>query len=299
MKKYAFLKIFSIALVVLVSLVFLLGGTKPVQYTWKAVILDSSLNLAGGLGGVYDSDYGGWVYNDGDESANVAVFIRTYSSRGTNTFTPVFILEVLTPTQIGLQGVAIDSFGYDQSLNSCGFPGLQGSTLPSCWQSFLNQPQPRAGYQSASFMHEGARCMTQEEADFTKMDIGDTRVMRLSFQIRGQNIMGNCDDCDPTNYHQVDGDAHGYLKGGNYDIYLTREDENKWKVIVNTAFDNQDHNASFPDAFSWQDDKIWESYCECVYQKVGKRNVLTKYIRQSSWARAHIAYEILFIRTPK
>jgi hypothetical protein len=96
--------------------------------------------------------------------------------------------------------------------------------------------------------------------------------------------MGTCDECDPTNYHQVDGDAHGYSKdgNGNYDIYLTRVDQNMWKVIVNTAFDNPKWNQSYPDTFSWQADKIWESYCECVTEKVRARTVLTKYIRQSS-----------------
>jgi hypothetical protein len=299
MKKYVLAGILGVFIIVAASLPFLAAEKPSPGYTWKAVILDSSANMTGGYGGVHDSGYPGWVYNDSDEFTNVKVFVRTYSNRGNNYYTPVFVLEVLTPTQIGLQGIVIGDYGFDPALNSCGFPNTPRAMLPYCWNTFLSTPQPASGYHSAQFMHEGICCMTQEEADFNNMDIGATKVMRSYFWINGQNIYGTCDECDPLNYHQVTAYAHGYLKNGTYDISLTRESLNSWKVVVDTAFDNPDYVGSFPDAFSWDADKIWESYCECVYEKVKKREVLTKKMRESSWVRAPIHYEMLFIRTPK
>jgi hypothetical protein len=301
MKRYVLAGILGVFIIATVSLAFLAAEKPSPGYSWKAVILDSSANMTGGYGGVYDSFLGGWVYNDSDEFTNVKVFIRTYSSKGNtnNFYAPVLALEVLSPTQIGLQGIVIGEYGSDPALNSCGFPNTQGGVLPFCWDSFLSLPQPASGCQSAQFMHEGKACMTKEEADFNTMEVGIPRVMHLSFWINGQNIYGTCDECDPLNYHQVTGKAHGYLKNGTYDISLTRESLDTWRVIVNTAFDNQDYNESFPSAFSWQDDIIWESYCDCVYEKVKKREVLTKKTQYSSWARAPIHYEMLFIRTPK
>ncbi|HUU37195.1 MAG TPA: hypothetical protein VMW46_03195 [Candidatus Desulfaltia sp.] len=249
--------------------------------------------------GNYDYNLGGWVYNDSDESANVRVGIRTWINKKTRTYEPVLTLEVLSPTQIGLQGIVIGQRGSDSNLNSCGFPNTQGDVL-QCWEMFLNQPQPQAGYQRAQFQHYGDRCMTEEEADFNNMGIGNTKVMHLSLLMQGQDIMGTCDECDPGNYHQVNGYAHGYDKdNGTYDISLTRESLDTWRVSVDIAFDNPNYSESFPDAFSWHDDKIWESYCECVSAKDRKRTVVTKSIRESSWVRAPISYEMLFIRTPK
>lgn len=301
MKKYVITGILGISIVAVISFTFLAAEKPSPGYNWKAVILESSVNMTGGYGGVYDSNYQGWVYDDNDEYTNVKVFVRTYSDRGRgeNYYAPVFALEVLTPTQIGLQGIVVGETGSDTALNSCGFPNTLGGELPDCWETFLSQPHPASGYQSAQFMHEGKCCMTQEEADFNYMEIGATKVMRAHFWINGQNIYGTCDECDPLNYHQVTAYAHGYLKNGTYDISLTRESLDTWRVVVNTAFDNLDYTGSFPYAFSWESDQIWESYCECVYEKVKNREVLTKSTRYSSWARAPIHYEMLFIRTPK
>lgn len=289
MKKSILLGIIGLSLITVVGQALLVGALKPVQYTWKAVVLDSSQNMVPG------------VYNDSDEFANVMVFIREYSGRAyVKTYTPVFWLEVLSPMQIDLRGIAVNSWGSNLDFNHCGFP--EGGTFPSCWEFFLNGSHPKDGYQRASFMHDGERFITREEADFTKMQFGETRVMNFNLVIQGQEIMGSCDQCNPTNYHQVDGDAQGWTKpgiGSPYDIYLTRIDENTWKVVVSTDFDNPDRQDQWSELFSWGADKIWESYCECVQEKVGKRTVLTKYTRQSSWVRTHIGYEILFIRTPK
>jgi len=315
MKKYVFSGILGISIIAVVSLVFLAAEKPSPRYTWKAVILDSSLNMTGGYGGVYDSINHGWVYNDSDEFANVRVGIRTYVATKFKTthYEPVLVLEVLSPAQIGLQGITAGAYSYDPDLiHYCGFPNTQGGELPTCWGAFLNQPHPQTGYQAAQFQHFGERFMTEAEADITLMASGETRVMHLSMYLEGQDIYGGtCDECDPADYHYVQGHAHGWDKYAGsyppYDIYLTRIDENKWKVVVNTEFDNptrQDHFDEYPFYTSYDPedpapDRIWESYCECVYEKVRKREVLTRKIRQSSWVKAPIVYEMLFIRTPK
>jgi len=296
MKKHVLIGLLGVSLIAVIALAFLMAAPKPIQYTWKAVILDSSQNLTGGTGGVYDNSYPGWVYNDGDEFANVMVVIREYIGRGNvRTYETVFWLEVLSPTQVSLQGMTVGPWGSDETFKSCGFTGFEGASLPSCWQSFLNGSHPKDGYQRASFMHAGARFATREEADFNNMFNGESRVMRLHFLTQGQEIMGSCDQCNPDYYHQIDGDAHGDAADGSgcCDIYLTRVDQNTWKVVVNTNFDKRQDK--FPAAFSWTDDKLWESYCECV--KVGKRTV--KKTRQSTWVRTHLGYQMIFIRTPK
>jgi hypothetical protein len=289
MKKYALVGIAGISVIAVVAIAALMAASKPVQYTWKAVILDSSTNLTAA------------TYNDSDEFANVSVFIREYSSGGTKQYTPVFTLEVLGPTLVGMMGMVVGSYGLDTNLVCCGFPECQNANLPcnlpTCWESFLNGP--KIGYQHMSFMHEGARYPTKEEADFASMAIGEKRVMRLHFLIQGQEVMGSCDQCNPYNYHQVEGDAHGdTTDGSGLDIYLTRENQDTWKVVVNTNFDRRTYD-TWPTTFNWNDDKLWESYCECISEKVGKRTVQTKYIQKSSWVRAHLGYEMEFIRTAK
>jgi hypothetical protein len=131
------------------------------------------------------------------------------------------------------------------------------------------------------------------------MDIGVPRVMRLYFLMQGQEVMGSCDQCNTNNYHQVEGDAHGDTADGSAccDISLTKIDQDTWSVVVNTDFNKR--TDTFPASFSWNDDKIWESYCECLPEKVGKRIVQTKYIQKSSWVRAHLGYEMQFTRTQK
>jgi hypothetical protein len=302
MKKYASLGILGVFFVIGVTIALLRGASKPVQYTWKTVILDSSTNMYGGNGGkpYDDGTYKGWVYDDSDEFANVTVFVREYSSRAGSTYTPVFLFEVLSPAEIGLQGITFgsDDFGSDPNLNVCGFP--DGGQFPSCWPLFLNGSHPRVGYQRVSFMHDGDRFMSRDEADFTKMIVGDSRVMNVHMVIQGQEVMAGCDQCNPTNYHQVDGDAHGYWKPetSSFDIRLTKIKDNAWLVVANTDFNNPSRQDQWPGAFSWGADKIWESYCECV-PGTGKNGRLTKTIHYSSWVRTHLGYGMLFIRTPK
>jgi len=303
MKKSVLLGILGISLISVVALALFPGAPRPVQYTWKAIIIDPSPNLTGGVGGVYDSGFPGWIYEDSDEFATVSVGIRKWITRTTTTYEPLLRLEVLSPTQFGLKDIQVgEVFGTDTDRYSCGFPNTQGGTLPYCWDTFLNHFHPQEGYQKAQLLHYGDRFMTEAEADITKMlpEERETRVMHLSLFIQGQDIYGSCDQCDSLDYHQVDGDAHGYWKPeiGGFDIFLTRINENTWKVVVNTDFDNPAKQDKWPGAFSWGADKIWESYCECV-PGTGKNGRLTKTIQYSSWVRAHLCYEMLFIRTPK
>lgn len=307
MRKYVFLGILGISIVALVSLTFLMAEKPSPSYTWRAVILDLpsvNTNLKGVSGENYDDTYKGWVYDDNDPNVSVMAFIREYSAIGNvRRYTPVFGLEVLGDAQVNLNGFNIGEgdYGSAEGLNYCGFTGVEGAMLPACWNSFLNGDHPKAGYHRILFMHDTDVILTKDEADFTKMEYDKPMVMDFNLSIQGQEVMGSCDQCNPTRLHQIDGDAHGYWNSniGNYDIYLTRIDENTWKVVVCTAFDDLLHQEGWPDEFSWHADKIWESYCECVETKIRKRTVMTKNIQHSSWVRAPIHYEMLFIRTPK
>jgi len=289
MKRHALAGIVGISVIAVVAMAVLAAGPRPVQYTWKAVILPASANLEAA------------TFNDSDEFANVSVFIREYMSGGIKQYAPVFILEMLGPTLVGMKDMVVSGGGYDPSLVACGFPDCQNpilpEALPTCWQTFLNGP--KIGYQRVTFMHEGARFPTKETADFAGMVSGEQRVMRLYLRIQGQDAMGPCDQCDTLNYHQVEGDAHGdSADGSGLDIYLTRINENTWNVVVDTNFDRRTYE-TWPTSFNWNDDKLWESYCECVSEKVGKRSIQTKSIQKSSWVRANLGYQMQFTRTSK
>ena len=289
MKRYALTGIVGISVIAVVAMAVLAAGPRPVQYTWKSVILPTSVNLEAA------------AFNDSDEFANVSVFIREYSSGGLKQYAPVLILEVLAPEQVGMKGMLIGPWGFDSRYAGCGFPDCQNADLPcylpTCWETFLNGP--KTGYQRVVFMHEGARFSTKEEADLDSMPSGETRVMRLHLLLQGQDVMGPCDQCNTYNYHQVEGSAHGDAADGTgLDIYLTRPYQDTWRVVVNTNFDRRTYD-TWPTLFNPSDDKLWESYCECLPEKVGKRIVQTKYTRHSSWVRAHLGYEMEFIRTPK
>ena len=241
----------------------------------------------------------GWVYNDGDEFANVNVFIRTYINKpNIRYYTPVFSLDVYTPSQVEFKDIVLSSWGEDSQLNRCGFPNTQGWQMPFCLEAFLNQPHPASGYKRILLLHEGLCCATQEEADFTLMGIGDRKVMRLHGYIEGQNIYGDCDELNPYDQHCVYLKARGYGETPNdYDIYLERSDTNVWKVVVCTQFNNPERSNFYPDAFDYQDDEIFTEYGDCVPTKIKNRIVDKKVIQHPAWARGSVAYEILFIRS--
>jgi hypothetical protein len=143
-------------------------------------------------------------------------------------------------------------------------------------------------------------CATQEEADFTRMAIGDTKVMRLHGFIEGQNIYGDCADSDPYNYHCLYLRAHGWAKApGPFDIYLKRLETDVWKIVVYTQFDNPDptYSQGYPNEFDYCDDEIEEEYSVCIPEKVKNRSVLKHYIQHPAWGRGLVAYDILFIRS--
>lgn len=296
MKKHVLFGILGVSLIVAIAIAFLMAAPKPVQYTWKAVILDSSANLTGGTGGSHDSNYPGWVYKDSDEFANVNVFIRTFLQRGTKNYASVFNLDVYTPSQVAFQDVLLPFYGEDGTLNGCGFPNTTELSMPSCFETFLNQPHPASDYRRISLTHQSLCCATQEEADFTKMAIGDRRGMSLYGFIEGQNLYGDCADCGNYNYHCLYLKARGWEKtSGNWDIYLEREGDDVWKLVVCTQFDNPQFLQSYPGPFDSGADDIFEEYCECVPGK--NKKVLTHNVLIPAWGRGLVAYEILFIRS--
>lgn len=308
MRKFHNLKLLGLVTIlagvlIFVGINFVLAGSKGKNYTWKAVILNDSLNLAG-EDGIPNGE--GWMYEDSDEYVNVSAgmgWCMSGPKKPTRCYYPYFAFEVNHPTKIQFKNMLLDTWGEDEKLVRCGFP-TDVLGWPDCLENFLNnEPQPMEGYKRVFFGFRGPSCTNQEDADINNMQIGVPMQIRLRFFIEGQDLYGSCEECYKLYYHCVRGVAHGYTKPnfGQPDIYLVRMDTDTWKIVVNTDFDNPNYsNSSYPAVFDYQNDMISEEYCECEEVPFkGKKIRYKKHIRHSAWTRGHMEFQIKFIRTRK
>ena len=173
-------------------------------YTWEAHILPGG-NLEGVVGN--EHPVSGWLYKDTDPKVNVGQGIGTYISRVNGTwYTPWFRFEVIFPEKIKFGTILNDAYwDGNESGTLCGYP--EGP----CLFEFLSEKEhPVEGYQNVWFMFRGESSQDLSYAEIDKMVEGEWRKMTMNFAVLGQDIYGSCEDCNPDNYHNVNGEAHGY-----------------------------------------------------------------------------------------
>jgi len=121
------------------------------------------------------------------------------------------------------------------------------------------------------------------------MGIGATMPMRMSVQIHAKNLLGDCSECIPDNYHSIEINS--------FDAVLERTGTSDWTIHVNANFDKIPEDGilpAYPNAISSYE-YVVEEYCKCVEQKVRNKTYLTKVINYAAWGIGPIAFDIKFM----
>jgi hypothetical protein len=275
---------------------------KPSEnYTWEVKVEEYSNNL-------YAVGREDGIYRDSEQFVNVSYYVQTYINvKFKETwYTPIFRIDILPGAQIGFQGVGdpvvgnppVDEGGEILDYSGGGFPPEGRLSL----FEFLNQPHPQLGYEKVMIVLKGYSYQDKDQADFTKMTIGESKKMILTMWIVGQNYDADCSECIPEDFNNIMADAFGFYDSGLYtpwpaDLYVIKEDEDNWRVVVNTEFNNPTYTpADYYTVFGYKVGRIYQEYYECVPVQVKKRTVMQRQTVRPYWARARMAFEMLFTR---
>lgn len=236
------------------------------------------------------------VYQDGESAVNVSCGYVTYVELKVKWYWPDFRFELLPGAQIGFQNMLpIGPVGGETPGTTGGF-GRDGTTGLF---DFLNGVHPQAGYSQVSFIFSGPCSQNLDEADFTKMIVGETRKIHMRMRIVGQDIYGDCGQCNPVTNHSIKADAFGYAAGTTYpyDVGVMRVSEDSWTVFVDTDFDNPDYIPD-PVVFDYNADRIYQEYCVCTPVTVKNRTTMRKDVVRPYWTQTHMNFELTFTRKP-
>lgn len=307
MKKNRKFKFFSLGCILAIALVLIgfqllqaqmkmqaKGGKvkppKPSSFTWELYIPPGGNIQA-------DVEHDNGIYQDSEPYVNISYNIRTYiqTKLKQTWYTPIFRIEILPGAQIKFQDIfGLEGLGGEIPEYSGGFPG--GESL----FTYINNTHPQPGYERIIIELRGYSYQDMNLADIMNMEIEDPpRKMILSFRIFSSANSGDCDECDPDNYHEIGGDAYGWLPelSDTYDIYVKKVGPDSWRLVVNTDFDDPAHTTEdYYDVWDYKNGRIYQEYCECVPIQIKKRTVYRKETIRPVWYRPHMAFEMIFTR---
>ena len=274
----------AVGIFVGLSLVQSAPASKPAQ--WTAIIDPVSPNLKA----LPDQNR---VYVNGQDGVTIRTGSSSCGNGNNKTFSTYISFQIALPEQIQFSLGGLLAGGILISGAECQFPE-NNEFWPGCLFTFLNKPQPYAGYQFLNFFFSTAGCEEKISADFTKMAVGTWLKMNFSMALRWDSL--ECLSCDGAN--SVDLRAHGHIHNGEYlpDIYVFRDSESEWTIRVATEFDNPDFQ-TYPPLLTLRD-LIRVFYCECV-EKTGRggRTYYEKQYSDAAWAKTPVAFQIKFIKT--
>jgi len=239
------------------------------------------------------------VYQDAESAVNVSCGYITYiqTKLKQTCYTPYFRLELLPGAEIGILGLFPDGLIGGETPGFAGGFGADG--LLSLFD-FLNGVHPQTGYSKVVLNFSGPSSQILDEADFSKMIVGEKRKIKLDLMIIGQDIYGDCSQCNPVTNHSIKADAFGYPDIGAtsddpYDLYIQRMDTDNWAVFVDTNFDNPDYLPD-PAVFDYNDGRIYQEYCVCTPVTVRNRTTMQKSLVRPYWAQTHLKFALAFTK---
>lgn len=185
------------------------------------------------------------MYENNDDDVRIKVEkgssrVRVPGGGRETVFYYYFSFKLLRPTDrfAGFQGVGLTTVG-DPESPYCIFPGITGFT---CMESFLNQNHPHPEYEYFNLKFSVSQYSFEQALGSTEgledMTIGiPVKFVGYSdwIKIRVENQL---DFLDPsTDYHNVECDERNYDDDvfENMDIWITRLEENKWRISVEGA----------------------------------------------------------------
>ncbi len=251
---------------------------------WLAVVLEGG-NLSGDLSR-YQSNYGGYVYDDAESAVEVYATMGMMSGSG-GTYWTIFRTWIYYPEKIYIDGMdQFTSFEQDTT------PGLVFNGYPPGGQAtltqFLNGPHPYDQRYTINIGFFGPYVNSRAEADWENKPVGWILPGRAFIMITDATS-GDCNVCSATDYHEIQIQTH--------DAELVKESSTSYLVKVHTTFSDPAHAIVGPPwTTNITKDYILNQYCVCVPRTSKRSTYYVKEYRYPELAKAPMDFEIRYVK---
>jgi hypothetical protein len=126
----------------------------------------------------------------------------------------------------------------------------------------------------------------------------ETKLIQMSLFIIGQGPSSETDYCSVEDRNTINANAYGYSDSqGSEDLYVVRDEEDTWRVVVDTVFGNPDYfGDDYLNVWEYRQGRIYQEYCSLEPVTIRNRTLLQKLPIRPYWARAHMKFDLLFTR---